>query len=520
MAKRPTPQHLIAMTQSRSPLSDPLHRAKFEVEFQPEADLDPQDWEAFGAEAHRALDLMLDHLRTIRAQKVWQDAPKDVRARFRAPLPQKGHDIGELIDTFAESILPYGSGNLHPLFAGWVQGGGTPVGMVADMLAAGLNANCGGRNHIALDVERQITLWLTEIFNFPRESSGIFVTGTSVANLVAVLIARTDALGIDARSGGLASGGRQLTGYVSQEAHVCIEKAFDMSGIGSDFLRKLPVDSNGAIRLDALTEAIARDRADGLQPAIVIGNAGTVNTGAFDPFDALADLCAKEDLWFHVDGAFGALCAMAPELRPLIKGMERADTIALDFHKWLQVPYDAGFAICRDAEAHQRAFMSSGAYLSRAPRGLAAGEAWPCDLGPDLSRGFRALKTWFTFQAFGAERLGETIAQTCRIAQHLARLIETSPRFKLCAPVKLNVVCFSAKAETPGEDLGALNRAIVMDLHESGVAAPSLTLLDGRPVIRAAILNHRTRLSDMDFLFEAATASAARLRTRLRSGIR
>jgi len=512
MAKRPTPQHPIATIQSLSPLSDPLHRAQFEAQREPDTDLDPDDWDAFGVQAHRALDLMLAHVRSIRTQKVWQAAPDDVRAQFRAPLPHEGHDIAGLIDIFAESILPYGSGNLHPLFAGWVQGAGTPVGMVADMLASGLNANCGGRNHIALDVEQQITLWLAEMFGLPRESSGIFVTGTSVANLVAVLIARSDTLGETVRSRGLAANGRQLTGYTSREAHVCIEKAFDMAGIGADFLRKLPVDASGAIRLDALAAAIARDRADGLLPAIVVGNAGTVNTGAFDPFDVLADLCDRENLWFHVDGAFGALCALAPELRPLIKGMERADTIALDFHKWLQVPYDAGFLICRDAEAHQRAFMSSGAYLSRAPSGLAAGEIWPCDLGPDLSRGFRALKTWFTFQAFGTERLGAMIAETCQIAQHLAALVETSPRFELCAPVKLNIVCFSAKAETPGEDTDALNRAIVMDLHESGVAAPSLTLLDGKPVIRAAILNHRTRFSDMDLLIEAASTSAARIR--------
>ncbi|MGB8278265.1 MAG: pyridoxal-dependent decarboxylase [Methylovirgula sp.] len=476
------------------------------------ADLDPDDWEAFSAQAHRALDLMIDHLRSLRTQKVWQPIPDAVRARFHAPLPQQGRDFENLIDEFATSILPYGAGNIHPLFMGWVQGAGTPIGMVAEMLAAGLNANCGGRNHIAIDVERQITLWLTEIFGFPRDASGIFVTGTSMANLLAVLIARTDALGEKVRSQGVGAMGQQLTGYASQEAHGCIDKGFDLAGLGSSFLRRIPVDAEGGLNLDALRAAIARDRAEGLMPTIVVGTAGTVNTGAFDQFDALADLCAKEDLWFHIDGAFGSLCALAPELRHLVKGMERASSIALDFHKWLHVPYDAGFLLCRDPQAHQRTFMSSGAYLSRAPRGLAAGEIWPCDLGPDLSRGFRALKTWFTFQAFGAERLGETIATTCRIAKHLAALIEASQSFELCAPVKLNIVCFSAKGENKGEDAGELNRAIVMDLHERGLAAPSITILDGKPVIRAAILNHRTRLADMDFFVAAAIESAARMR--------
>ncbi|QXX76207.1 L-2,4-diaminobutyrate decarboxylase [Methylovirgula sp. HY1] len=479
-----------------------------DAETPPAPDLDPADWEAFSLEAHRALDLMLDHLRGLRTQQVWRQAPADVQARFQAPLPRQGQDFGTLIDTFATSILPYGSGNTHPLFMGWVQGAGTPVGMVAEMLAAGLNANCGGRNHIALDVERQITLWLAEIFGFPQDASGVFVTGTSMANLVAALVARADALGEKIRSQGLCATGRQLTGYASQEAHGCVDKAFDLAGIGAAFLRRLPVDAEGAIRIEALRDAIARDRAEGFMPAMVIGTAGTVNTGAFDAFDVLADLCADEDLWFHIDGAFGALCALSPTLRHLVKGMERADSIALDFHKWLHVPYDAGFFLCRDPQAHQRAFGSSGAYLARAPRGLAAGEIWPCDLGPDLSRSFRALKTWFTFQAFGAEKLGATIAATCTIAKHLADLIEASPDFELRAPVKLNIVCFGAR----GFDTDTLNRAIVMDLHEQGIAAPSLTILDGRPVIRAAILNHRTRASDMDVFIAAAAESAARLR--------
>ncbi len=461
----------------------------------PSADLDPQDWDAFARQAHEALDLMIEHLRSLREQKVWQPIPDEIKARFEVPLPREGRDFSDLLDDFAHSILPYGAGNVHPLFFGWVQGAGTPIGMVAEMLAAGLNANCGGRNHIAIDVERQITLWLAELFGFPREASGVFVTGTSLANLLAVLVARRDALGDEVRREGLHDD-RRLTGYTSQEAHGCIAKAFDLAGLGSDSLRMLPVDANGGISLKALREAVTRDRAAGLMPAIVVGTAGTVNTGAFDSLSLLADFCEAENLWFHIDGAFGALCALSPELKHLVKGIERADSIALDFHKWLQVPYDAGFLLVRDAEAHRQTFMSSGAYLSRAPRGLAAGDIWPCDLGPDLSRGFRALKTWFTVQAFGTERLGAMIAETCNIARHLGSLVEASPTFELSAPVRLNIVCFSVKGEA--KESGERNRAIVMDLHERGLAAPSITLLDGKPVIRAAILNHRTRLSDMD----------------------
>lgn len=471
--------------------------------------LDPENWDAFARGAHRALDLMIEHLQSLREQKVWQPAPDEIRARFAAALPQEGRSFASLIDDFAQSILPYGAGNVHPLFMGWVQGAGTPIGMVAEMLAAGLNANCGGRNHIAIDVERQITLWLAELFGFPPDASGIFVTGTSMANLLAVLIARADAMGDRVRSEGV--GAHKLRAYASREAHGCIPKAFDLSGLGTDALRLLPLDADGGLSLDALQAAVVADRAEGLQPALVIGTAGTVNSGAFDRLDAIADFCAKEDLWFHVDGAFGALCALAPELKPLVKGMERADSIALDFHKWLQVPYDAGFLIVRNAEAHKSAFMNSAAYLTRAPRGLAAGDIWPCDLGPDLSRGFRALKTWFTIQAFGTERLGAMIAETCAIARHLGALVEASADFILCAPVRLNIVCFSI--EDP--EAGDLNRAIVMDLHEHGLAAPSITLIDGKPVIRAAILNHRTRATDMDAFLGHARDSAASLRGHL-----
>jgi aromatic-L-amino-acid/L-tryptophan decarboxylase len=325
---------------------------------------------------------------------------------------------------------------------------------------------------------------------------------------VAAVVARTDALGEPVRRSGLKGAQRQLVGYTSQEAHGSIERALEIAGIGSAFLRRLPVDSSRRMNVEALRAAIAADRAAGLLPFLVVGSAGTVNTGAIDDLDALAELCASEDLWFHVDGAFGALCVLSPDLKPLVKGIERADSIALDFHKWLHVPYDAGFFLCRYPQVHRETFMSTAAYLARAPRGLAAADIWPCDLGPDLSRGFRALKTWFTFQAYGAERLGATIAQTCRIARHLEALIGGSDIFELRAKVRLNIVCFSVKGDATGEQ----NREIVMDLHERGVAAPSITRLEGRPVIRAAIVNHRTRTADMETFLTVAEASASRIR--------
>jgi aromatic-L-amino-acid/L-tryptophan decarboxylase len=470
--------------------------------------LDPDDWQAFRAASRQALDEMIDFLETIRERPVWQQAPDEVLREFRQPLPTAPQDLDQALADFSKLIRPYATGNLHPLFMGWVHGAGTPVGMIAEMLAAGLNMNCGGRNHIALDVEHQIAAWAAELFGFPADASGVFVTGTSAANHLALLVARNACLGDEVRRDGLRDTGPQLSAYTSAEAHGCIKQAMEMAGIGSRFLRLIPVDDSDAMRLDHLVDAIAADRAHGLRPFLVAATAGTVNTGAFDDLEGVAVICGKEKLWFHVDGAFGALVALSPGLRPLIRGIERADSIAFDFHKWAHVPYDAGFLLVRDPERHRRTFRNPAAYLHRAPSGLAAGDTWPCDLGPDLSRGFRALKTWFTFRVHGADKIGACIEHTCRVAKHLEkRLVEQSNLYELAAPVALNIVCFGLRTSPDGE----LNKAIVIDLQERGVAAPSTTIINGRTVIRAAIVNHRTTEDDIDALMVALRDSALRV---------
>ena len=476
----------------------------------PEPDLDPADWEAFRAAGRLTLDRMIDHLARRRDGKVWQQTPPEVSDRFRTTMPQAPRDMANVLADVFSDIEPYVVGNTHPLFMGWVHGAGTPAGMVAEMIAAGLDANCGGRNHIGLDVERQITRWMAQAFGFPADASGLFVTGTSSANLLGLVVARTKMLGETIRGQGLVGTGRQLVAYTSTQAHGCVVQAMEIAGIGSQFLRLVPVGPDYAIRVDLLPAMIEADRRAGLLPFLVIGSAGTVNTGAIDDLAALADVAAREKLWFHVDGAFGALAALSPPLAPLVTGMERADSIAFDFHKWAHVPYDAGFLLVRDPHIHKASFASPAAYLQRAARGLAAGETWPCDLGPDLSRGFRALKTWFTFEVHGAAKIAACIEHTCRLAAYLEKKLAQSRNFELRAPVKLNIVCFGAKNSPEGE----LNREIVMDLQEQGEAAPSLTLLDGRPVIRAAIVNHRTKSADIDHFVAALEASHARLTPR------
>ena len=470
----------------------PLHSEASET-------LDPQNWDEIRAQGHRMLDDMLDYAANVRDRPVWQPIPEEVRARFRGALPRRSADLGEVYREFTDFVVPYATGNVHPGFMGWVHGGGTAVGMLAEMLAAGLNANLGGRDHIPIEVERQIVEWTRQMFGFPIGASGIFVTGTSMANLMAVLVARTAALGRSVRRHGVGEEGAQLTAYTSTAAHGCISKAMDIAGFGSNALRCIEADRLHRIDVAALRERIVQDRKAGLKPFLVVGSAGTVDIGAIDDLEALSALCREQQLWFHVDGAYGALGILSPGLAPRLAGLEHADSIALDFHKWGQVPYDAGFLMVRDGERHRDTFASPAAYLRRDTRGLAAGSSWPCDLGPDLSRSFRALKTWFTLKTYGTEKLGAVITRTCALASYLQTRILAEPRLELLAPVQLNIVCFRYRAA----DADKVNGDIVVDLQESGIAAPSTTVLDGKLAIRAAIVNHRTDVCDIDALVAA-----------------
>ena len=475
--------------------------------------LDPQNWDDIRAQGHRMLDDMLDYISNIRERPVWQPIPDEVRGRFRADLPVKPSGLDEVYREFADFIVPYATGNVHPGFMGWVHGGGTPVGMLAEMLAAGLNANLGGRDHIPIEVENQVVEWTRQMFGFPSEASGIFVTGTSMANLMAVLVARTAMLGQDGRQRGIGNEGALLTAYTSSAAHGCVKQAMDLAGFGTDALRCIGTDRSHRIDVAALRARIALDRNTGLTPFLVVGSAGTVDIGAIDDLVALSALCREQGLWFHVDGAFGALGILSPMLAPRLAGIERADSIAFDFHKWGQVPYDAGFLIVRDGDRHRQTFSSPAAYLRRETRGLAAGSLWPCDLGVDLSRGFRALKTWFTLKAYGTEKLGAVITRTCALASYLEARILAEPRLELLAPVQLNIVCFRYRAADPDK----VNGEIVIDIQESGIAAPSTTLLEGQIAIRAAIVNHRTDTCDLDALV-AAVIRFGTARTEFRRG--
>ncbi len=460
--------------------------------------LDPQDWAETRALGHRMLDDMLDWLEHARTRPVWERMPDAKRAELRTPLPERGTGLATIYEDFQRLVLPYGSGNEHPRFMGWVNGGNTEAGLLAGLLVSVFNANCAGRDHAAIEIERQVIAWSAEAMGFPPNAGGILVTGSSLANLIAVLVARRAALGPAVRQAGLR--GAPLTAYSSAAAHGCIARAMDMAGIGTDALRIIETDADGRLIPACLEARIAADRRQGHRPFLVVGTAGTVDIAAFDPLEAIAAITARDKLWFHVDGAFGATCAFSARHRNKLAGLERADSLAFDFHKWAQVPYDAGCVLVRDRQLELDTFAQSLAYLQTAERGIAGNPPWPRDLGPDLSRHFRALKVWMTLRAYGAAGIGHVVDHTCEVAQHLARRIDNEPKLERLAPVALNIVCF--RYSDAAGDLNEFNHELVADLQESGIAAPSTTTIDGKLAIRAGIFNHRTRFEDADAMVD------------------
>lgn len=478
-----------------------------------EETLDPASWAEFRAHSHRVMDEMLDWLSTLRDRPAWQPMPGEVRDALTAPLPVEGIGLEPSWQEFRRTVLPYPWGNVHPRFWGWVVGTGSPSGALAELATAVLNVNAGGGHHAAPYVEQQVLDWCKEMLGYPAEASGILVTGGSVANLVGLAAAR-DAADPAISPRGLARTGVDLVLYASNQTHNSVHKAAKILGLGLEGLHSLPVDADYRLDLAALERAIAADRAQGRRPFCVVGNAGTVNTGAIDDLEAIAALCRREGLWFHVDGAFGALAALSDRLRPLVRGMDRADSIAFDLHKWMYMPYDVGCVLVRDPEAHRRPFATEASYLARLERGAAPLDRDPGTLGPELSSEFRALKVWLLLQEHGVAKYARLIEQNVAQAAYLADRVIAHPELELMAGVPLNIVCLryvgssdssvgpGLPAGTDAAALDAANREILMRVQERGIAVPSGTVLGGRFALRVAITNHRSRREDFDLLVE------------------
>jgi aromatic-L-amino-acid decarboxylase len=464
-----------------------------ELNTTPETGLDPANWDDIKTLGYQIIDDMVDYLKNVGERPVWQPIPQQVKDEFKKPLPQTGTDIFKVYEEFKQNILPYPGGNIHPKHFSWVQGTGTPMGALADLLAGVMNNNATIGDQSALYVDQQVINWCKELLNYPANGSGILVSGGSIANITALIVARNTIIK-NAKSQGVYAAPGKLTAYCSAETHNCIAKAAEVTGIGSEQLRKIPVNDQYEINIDSLKNKIREDKANGFIPFCIIGNAGTVNTGAIDDLDSLLAIARNENIWLHIDGAFGALAKLVPEYKTKLKAIEEADSVAFDLHKWMYIQYEVGCVLFKNAAAHRNAFANAVNYLTAHERGLAAGPETISNYGMELSRGFKALKVWMSLKEHGLEKYREMIGQNINQAFYLSELIQRQPQLELMAAVTMNIVCFRFNpGNLDNEQLNTLNKELLMRMHETGAGAPSYTVLNGSYVIRCAITNHRTR---------------------------
>lgn len=467
-----------------------------------EETLDPDDWRDLRVLSHRIVDDAIDYISGVRDRRAWQEMPETVRASFDAALPQAPTPTDEIYREVAANILGYPMGNIHPRFWSWYMGSGNFTGALGDFLAAVQGSNLGGGNHAAALVDQQVVDWCKEMMGFPASSSGTLVSGGSVANIIGLAVARNVKAGVDVRELGVEAIERPLRYYGSDQLHSCHRKAMETLGLGNRALRRIPTDAELRIDVAELRRAINEDRAAGFKPACVIATAGTVNTGAIDDLQALATLAAEEDLWLHVDGCIGALIAIAPENRFRVAGIEKANSVALDPHKWLHAPFEAGCVLIQDASAHRETFAVTPEYLVATTRGLAAAP-WLYDYGLQTTRGFRALKIWMSLKEHGIAKFGRLVDQNIAQGRYLTSLIEAEPSLELVAPTSINIVCFRYRSEGKHrEELKALNTEIMLRLQDEGTAVLSDTTVHGEHCLRVAINNHRTRREDLKLLVD------------------
>jgi aromatic-L-amino-acid decarboxylase len=459
---------------------------------------------------YRAVDLIVEHLATMPEQAVFRAYPTAlVEAMEQAPLPEDGQSADEVMNDFARDVAPYPFGNGHPRFYGWVNSPPTPIGVFADALAAAMNPSVAGGNHAAVHVERQVVRWMKALVGFPAESMGLIVSGASVATLTGLAVARHVALaraGRDVRENGLQGSGPPLVVYKGAEGHGCSQKAVELLGIGRAHLRV--VDSDSQLRLvpAALDAAIRADRDAGRIPMAVVASAGTVNTGAIDPIDAIADICAEHGVWLHVDGAYGAPAILTAQYRDALQPISRADSLAVDPHKWMYVPVEAGLVLVRDASAMRDTFSLVPPYLriDGDEHGV-LGPPWFSEFGIQQTRGFKALKVWMSLKHHGTNGYRRLIERDCALADHLARCVEDAEDFECLDPRGLSIVCFRyAPPPLRGNAvaLDALNRRVLSEMQLGGEAFVSGTVIRGQFWLRACIVNYLATEADIEAMLD------------------
>ena len=477
------------------------------------------DPEALRRLAHAAADVAVDHLVGARARSVYTPMSADERRRLiEQPLPDAGQAPEAILALFRDAVLPHAMGNGHPRFFGWVNSPPAPIGVIAELLAAAMNPSCAGGDHAAIYVERAATRWLMELVGFTTDGSmGLLVSGASVASIVALAAARhraADTQGWDVRGDGMQGPRARLRVYVSAEGHSCLRKAAELLGLGASAVRTVPVDARFAMDVDALREAIAADRRAGDVPMCVAASAGTVGTGAIDPLDAIADLCAREGLWFHVDGAYGALGALASARAPRFAGLGRADSLALDPHKWLSVPVECGCVLVRDGRLLREAFSLVPPYLRTEEGKGFGGLPWFSEYGVQQTRGFRALKLWMVLQHLGRAGVTALVERHLALAGQLASLVDATPTLERLAPVELSIVCFRyapAALRSDAARLDALNKRVMEQIQSDGAAFVTNTAIGGRFALRACVLHYATTEDDVRGLVDVVTRTGAAL---------
>ena len=463
-------------------------------------DLSPDEIRRLG---RLAADAVAEHRAGLTPGRVFGKVGPDASV-FEEPVPEEGLPADQVLAFVREHVLPFPMGNSHPRFYGFINATADPVGITADYLASAMNSNCWGGDHAAIHVENRVVAWLAELLGFPPEADGILVSGGSMANFTALAAARRAVVPGNVREEGL-SGTPAPIVYASDQVHHCVDKAVDLLGIGTRNLRKIPTDARFRMRVDELARAVAEDRAAGRTPGIVVGTAGTVNTGAIDPLPEIAALCRRESLWFHVDGAYGAMAALSPALAPLFAGMSEADSIAADPHKWLYVPYEAGATLVRQPGRLAAAFRRFPEYLASDPESPFPGPAWFAERGVELSRGFKALKVWMGLKTHGRRGYARAIERDVALARFLSDEVDRRPEFERLADSVLSIANFRwrpADRSLSEPELDAVNRRIVNRLVGEGSFFLAPTVLKGRAALRACIVNFRTDEDDLRALLD------------------
>ncbi|MFF4927211.1 pyridoxal phosphate-dependent decarboxylase family protein [Kitasatospora sp. NPDC001261] len=464
----------------------------------------------FRRAAHATADLVSDYLADLPGRPVWQPMDETARrALLDAPLPAEGRPLDELIGAIGRDVLPYPMGNGNPRFFGWVNSAPAPAGVLATLAASAMNPSSAGGDHADVHLERAVVRWIAELVGFPHPAGGgLLTSGTSMATIVCLAAARNRAArraGRDVREEGLA-GLPPLVGYVTGETHSCVRKAAELLGLGSRQLRTVATGPDGRLDTADLRAAVERDRAAGLLPFLVVASAGTVGAGAVDGFGPIADLCEEQGLWMHVDGAYGAFGRLDPAIAHRYAGLERADSLALDPHKWLGVPVDCGCALVRDTEELRGTFSLVPSYLRDESAGALG---WFSEYGTEQTRPFRALKVWATIAHKGRAGLARDIARCTALARRLGELVETDEELELLAEVQTSIVAFRHRA--PGRDgaaRDALNRDLPAAVQRRGRVFVTGARLDGAELLRACLLNAATTEADLHLLLAEVKAAA------------